>query len=1056
MGINSAAALIAAKSRPAIKQGLRALASGVLLAGVLYPAFASNAAPHASTTLHNPASKRAAISAATRFKYLGDLRSTIQAQPLPARLDKNEKVTVVMRMSVAPVAALREQRLDHKVTAAEHAAIHQQIDRQQADVEPAVVSRGGRVTARYRDALNGLKVTIARSEIQGLKDMPGVVDVLPVATYHMSNVQSVPFINAPAVWQGVPGYKGEGVKVAVIDTGIDYTHADFGGPGTVAAFEAAAASSTQKADPALFGPNAPKVKGGIDLVGDDYDAGNPDSVPVPDPNPLDCNGHGSHVSGTTAGFGVGSDGSTYFGPYNKAAYTKEKFIVGPGVAPNADLYAVRVFGCSGSTNEVVDAIDWAIDNDMDVINMSLGADFGPVDTADAVAVSNATKAGILVVASAGNAGPQPYLAGTPASGTGAIGVAAMDSHQFLNGGVKVTLSNSVTVDGVEANSSIKLPGKLTTLVLASGGVLRLGCDSSDYPASGVKGTFVIISRGSCTFAQKGAVAMAAGAAAIGVVNNTDGFLSSGGIEAVTIPWIELLLADTPKFVAAPSGTTASISSASLSNPSYRLAASFSSGGPRFGDSALRPNISAPGVDIFSTGVGTGNGGVSESGTSMASPHVAGVAALVREAHPGWTQDEQRAAIVDTAAPGKLLDYTPRIEGAGLVQPLAATTTQAVVVNGGQRDGKQHGLFFGFEEFAKDFKATRQVTLRNFSKTRMSFKVSTTAVGGVPHSASLSKTSISVSGLATEDIELTLSVPAKTVGGTHDADGSDAFREVAGYVTFTPTDFSNSGVAMTVPYYLVPRARSNAFAVIPSQPTKKAPTQSVIIANLDGAKDTAADFYAWGLIGKPTGLKYFDMRAVGVQSLPISADDSVLVFAINTWQRFSTADAAEFDISIDINNDGTPDFLLASVDQGYINSGSNNGIPITVLVDLNTGSLIDEFFVDAPTDGSSVLLPVLASDLGITPSSPRFSYSAKVTNLIDSTSAEMPGSASFNAFHPAISNGMFVSVPKGKSTTVEFTVDPVEVKKTPYLGVMIMLYDNFSGSRQSSNLLVARP
>src|SRR5438094_447425 len=84
------------------------------------------------------------------------------------------------------------------------------------------------------------------------------------------------------------------------DTGIDYTHADVGGPGTGAAWTAAKAASTAPADPSLFGPAAPKVKGGYDFVGDAYNANNPSSVPVPDPNPLDCNGHGSHTAGTLA------------------------------------------------------------------------------------------------------------------------------------------------------------------------------------------------------------------------------------------------------------------------------------------------------------------------------------------------------------------------------------------------------------------------------------------------------------------------------------------------------------------------------------------------------------------------------------------------------------------------------------------------------------------------------------------------------------------------------------------------------------------------------------
>src|SRR4029077_18292147 len=151
-----------------------------------------------------------------------------------------------------------------------------------------------------------------------LEALPGVVKVLPVGRYQLNNIVSVPFIGAPAVWGGTPAFRGEHIKIAIIDTGIDYTHANFGGPGTTAGFAAAQAAGTQPADPALFGPDAPKVKGGFDFVGDAYTGATsgPGSVPMPDPNPLDCNGHGSHVAGTAGRGGGGAGGGHYAGGYN--------------------------------------------------------------------------------------------------------------------------------------------------------------------------------------------------------------------------------------------------------------------------------------------------------------------------------------------------------------------------------------------------------------------------------------------------------------------------------------------------------------------------------------------------------------------------------------------------------------------------------------------------------------------------------------------------------------------------------------------------------------------
>ncbi len=180
-----------------------------------------------------------------------------------------------------------------------------------------------------------------------------------------------------------------------------------GGPGTAAAYEAAHANETAPADPALFGPNAPRVKGGADLVGDDYNAdpgsANYQPVPHPDANPLDCQGHGSHVAGTAAGGGVNEDGTSYTGPYNTST-PRKSFKVGPGVAPRRTCTRLRVFGCEGSTDVVTEAIDWAVAHKLDVINMSLGSSFGTADDSDSIAAQNAQAAGVVVVASAGNAG----------------------------------------------------------------------------------------------------------------------------------------------------------------------------------------------------------------------------------------------------------------------------------------------------------------------------------------------------------------------------------------------------------------------------------------------------------------------------------------------------------------------------------------------------------------------------------------------------------------------------------------------------------------------------
>ena len=189
-----------------------------------------------------------------------------------------------------------------------------------------------------------------------------------------------------------------------------------------------------------------KVAGGYDFVGDAYDASSDDpaiNTPVPDPDPVDCNGHGSHVAGTAAGAGVLTDGSTFTGPYDETTHANS-FLIGPGVAPEATLYALKVFGCEGSTDVTVDAIEWAVEHDLDVINMSLGSEFGRSNDPTAMAATNAAIAGVVVVTSAGNAGPGRYLTGSPGTGSGALSVAAMD-----------------TIEGTHMSTSSPPPGRST-------------------------------------------------------------------------------------------------------------------------------------------------------------------------------------------------------------------------------------------------------------------------------------------------------------------------------------------------------------------------------------------------------------------------------------------------------------------------------------------------------------------------------------------------------------------------------------------------------------------
>src|SRR5712671_4572578 len=302
-------------------------------------------------------SVRAALALALAFGILGSTNSGA-VRPVPMADSDNlvtpawtprgvskAPITVVVQLtgdSVAEQQAVAGRRLDRS----EKDRIKSQLRSQQEGLRGSIEGLGGTVVANYQAAYNGVKVRIDQERARALATLPGVVAVRPLQLMKPDNIRGIPLIGAPTVWQNL-GLHGEGVKVAIIDTGIDYTHANFGGPGTSAAYDAAHKAEKAPANPALFGPKAPRIKGGIDLVGDSYDA-DPNSasyqpIPHPDPNPLDCNGHGSHVAGTAAGSGVTSAGATYGGPYNASTLAAPgSFAVGPGVAPKAELYAIRV------------------------------------------------------------------------------------------------------------------------------------------------------------------------------------------------------------------------------------------------------------------------------------------------------------------------------------------------------------------------------------------------------------------------------------------------------------------------------------------------------------------------------------------------------------------------------------------------------------------------------------------------------------------------------------------------------------------------------------------
>jgi subtilisin family serine protease len=339
----------------------------------------------------------------------------------PGFSGSNGQLTVMIELSEpAAIAA---------PTPADVVARSRRITTEQTTLVTGLAALKAQILFQTSLVYNGIAVTISPDQIDLLRALPGVVGVHVIQLKQRSNAQVVPFVGAPMVWSGPDGATGRGIRIGIVDSGIDYTHADFGGPGTLAAYNT---NDRTIIEPGSF-PTA-KVVGGYDFAGDAYDAASADPakrVPHADPDPLDCMGHGTHVAGTAAGLGVSADGTTYHGPYT-SGLDFSAFRVGPGVAPEAQLYALKVFGCHGMTALTTLAIERALDpngdgdpaDHLDVLNISLGSPFGSDDDPDSVAVNNAVRAGIIVVTAAGDHGNTFYATDAPASAQLAIAVGA--------------------------------------------------------------------------------------------------------------------------------------------------------------------------------------------------------------------------------------------------------------------------------------------------------------------------------------------------------------------------------------------------------------------------------------------------------------------------------------------------------------------------------------------------------------------------------------------------------------------------------------------------------
>jgi minor extracellular serine protease Vpr len=992
----------------------------------------------------------------------------------PAAADQNRQVNVIVQVAGRSVAqrAASAKSQGSTLSAGQRASARAALKQQQRPATAAVRAAGGVVYETYQDAYNGFAARVAVKDLARLQSAPGVVAVHAVRTSTINDVAGNQYIGGPQAWQNT-GRTGQGVKVAIIDTGVDYTHADFGGPGTEAAFDA---NDPTVIEPGSF-PTA-KVAGGYDFVGDDYAAEATDPanrIPHPDPDPLDCNGHGSHVAGIAAGDGVLADHSTYHGPYDATTFSND-FIVGPGIAPNATIYAYKVFGCEGSVDNsiVLAALNRAMQDGVDVVNMSLGSPFGTADDPEIEAINAMSQAGIVVVASAGNNGQNAYVTGSPASADRAISVAALDASRATVPGAHTTFSNtSSTVDMQDSNEAPFTEGEtLPVKVLHNAdGSVSLGCDPAEYTAANVTGALVVTKRGTCARVARAIFGEQAGAAAVVMINSDASYPPMEGDITenpdtgvpfhVTIPFFGAPgTAAVATTLLAADGGTATLMHTQINNPGYQRLASFTSGGPRNGDSAVKPDVTAPGVAVLSAGSGTGFKAATISGTSQASPMTAGSAALMTEAHPTWSTARIKAAIMNTADPGLDLTHNPRLSGAGVVQIQRAIDTKGDILAG----NGQSTLSYGAEQLGGAYSETLPMTIENTGGTPITYSIAGSFSGNAQGATiTASPSSITVAAGSTQTVQVTLALSQAQVVALPNAESSNfgSLVTIRGAVVATPSATGPGVYSLRVPFLVAPRAISGvstsaAAAPHPVSSGSSTLTTSVGVSN-SGLRTGNADVYAWGIADPADVGSVYDVRAAGVQVLPGDAlggdaTDRALVFAVNVHSGWSTPAASEVDIPIDNDGDGTADAWVIGIDFGQATAGSYDGRYLSLITDADF-NIVDAWVATAPMNTSTMELPTLASEVGLSAAYPAFRYTVTAfdatTGSIDPTST-----AAFNAYNPAVSTGEFATLAPGASTRIGLAFNQGAVSSLKVKGWMVVTLDDPSGAAQAD--LVAVP
>lgn len=594
-----------------------------------------------------------------------------------------------------PVARIAGSRGGmHTAAAVNH---RRSIEGAQAVLRQELGNRKIRVTGAAKTVLNAVFVAASSDREAELRALPGVKAVIRMRRVRPKLNKAVGLLNAPAAWSALGGAQnaGKGVKIGIIDTGIDQTHP---------AFNPAGFTLPPGFPPVGSDPNYTTNKV---IVARSYVV---PSLPIDptqsypdDTSPRDHIGHGTAVAMAAAG-------ETNAGP--SATIT--------GMAPQAWLGNYKVFGSTynlfTTIDMIIEAIDDAVNDGMDVINLSLGGPSfsGPLDSdvcnnppgepcdPETTAIQNAVNAGVTVVAVAGNEGEDGVDASgnsvithntidSPAYVPEAIAVgASTNSHQFIN---ELVIPGSDVPSGLQRIQGVfgdgPLPAAPLTAPMVDVGKIGdpLGCDG--LPSGSLNRAIALVQRGTCLFIVKINNLQTAGAVGAIIINNPqdDSLFVAGGLAGTRIPAIAIGYSDGQNL---KSFVSSNRNHAGTLDPTLHEAgigganavADFSSRGPVTGSGAIKPELLATGTELYLATERTdptgdlynASGYTVSQGTSFASPLVAGAAALVKQKNPQLTPGQVKSALVNTASQAATENSGPAqivSAGAGLLDVNAA-------------------------------------------------------------------------------------------------------------------------------------------------------------------------------------------------------------------------------------------------------------------------------------------------------------------------------------------------------------------------------------------------